>query len=307
MKARAILLCLFTVSLCSAGEEEFRKRIDKAKAASDDKAHAEAIVEWRKAEPKSPEPLIAEGNRLFNKSRSILQFDNREPEEGDLELKDPKTGETTGHIKQGSDPKLTGEALAALREALALTPHRLDIRGGMAFICQETGRFDDELKILAEMANHALAHPKEQRWKDNAALDESVEKFVPDKLHSYAFHYYKKETPADDKRFGTIAQLATDCYPDHPVAWNDLALFRYLSQKDTKGAAECLEKAAKLAPEDLIVQSNLAKFYVELKEPAKAKGIYEHIIQTAKDDDKIARAKEKLDGLTGRKKEPESN
>jgi len=306
MKARALLLCLLTATLCTAGEEEFRKKIEKAKEASDDKAHAETIAEWRKAEPKSPEPLIADANRLFNESRSGIQLDTGKPEKGDLELKDPATGEVKGRLKFGSDPnsKLIGEALAVLREALTLAPHRLDIRGGMAFICQESGRFDEELKILKEMTKHALAHPKEQRWKDNAELDKPVEKFVPDKLHSYALYYYKKETPKDDKRFGAIAQFAADSYPEDPVAWNDLALFRYLSQKDTKGASECLEKAAKLAPEDHVVQFNLAQFYIELKTPAKAKAIYGHIIKTSKDDDDIASAKEKLEKLT--KNDPDS-
>jgi Tfp pilus assembly protein PilF len=82
------------------------------------------------------------------------------------------------------------------------------------------------------------------------------------------------------------------------VGWNDLALFRYLSLKDAKGAAEALEKAASLDPSDNIVQFNLAKFYTDLGQKAKAKAIYERIVKTSKKPADVKSAKEKLKELS---------
>jgi len=191
-----------------------------------------------------------------------------------------------------------------LKQALDLAPDRLDIRGGMAFICQETGRFDEELDILKALVKQALARPDGQRWLKGEALDKPADQFVAEKLHAYASYYYRKETPDDDKRFGTIARLTVDNYPNSPVGWNDLALFHYIGEKDPKKAAECLEKAAVIDPSDRVVKFNLAKFYVDLNEREKARTIYEDIVKNSKSQDDVRDAKEELAQLG--KKPPEA-
>jgi hypothetical protein len=192
---------LMCVSMAAAGEAEFRQKVDAARKAKDDKAWTEAIAEWKKAEPKSPEPLIAEANRLFSQAGTI-RIDAGQPGKGEFELKDPKTGKTTGRIGAGEpDDKVTGDAINALKEATALAPDRLDIRCGMAHLCQESGRFDEELTILKAMTKHALERPAEQRWIGNAELDKPAEKFVPEKLHSYGLYYYNQETKDGEKKF----------------------------------------------------------------------------------------------------------
>ena len=294
MKLLRLVVSWMCLTVAAADEAEFRQRIAKAKEAKDDKAWTDVIAEWKTAEPKSPEPLIAEANRLFSKA-STIQINAGKPKKGEIELKDPKTGKTSGRIGPGEpDAKLTGEAVAALKQAVELAPDRLDIRCGMAHLCQESGRFDEELQILKAMIKQALAHPSDQRWIGGGALDKPVEKFVPEKLHSYGLYYYNQETTEGEKRFGAIAQIATENYPGDAVGWNDLALFRYLSEKDPKGAAECLEKAAAVDPSDNIVQFNLAKFYSESGRQAKAKAIYEHIIKTSKSPKDVKSAKQKL-------------
>lgn len=297
MKRLLFLIPWICIPVAAADEADFRQRIDTARKAKDDKAWTETIAEWKKAEPKSPEPLIAEANRLFSKAGTI-RIDAGKPKKGEVELKDPKTGKTSGRIGAGEpDDKLTGEAIDALKEAIVLAPDRLNIRCGMAHLCQESGRFDEELGILKTMTKQALAHPKEQRWIANAELDEPAEKFVPDKLHSYALYYYRQETEEGDKRFGAIAQLSTEAYPNNPVGWNDLALYRHLTLKDTKGAAAALEKAAALDPTDNVVQFNLGKFYTLLGDKQKAKAIYQRIAKTSKDKEDVQSAKEKLKEL----------
>ncbi|HEX2748974.1 MAG TPA: tetratricopeptide repeat protein [Verrucomicrobiales bacterium] len=297
MKRLLLLITCTWVSLTAADEAEFRQRIDAARHAKDDKAWTAAIDEWKKAEPKSPEPLIAEANQLFSKA-SIIRLDARPPKKGELELKNPKTGETAGSIGAGApDSELCGKAVAVLKKALELAPERLDIRCGMAHLCQESGRFDEELEILKTMASYALAHPAEQRWLKGGALDKPTDKFVAEKLHSYGLHYYNQETTDGEKKFGAIAKIVTESYPDNPVGWNDLALFRYLTEKNTKAAAECLEKAAALDPSDKVVQFNLAKFYSELGENAKAKAIYEQVIKNSKKPEDVKAAKQKLKEL----------
>src|SRR5436190_17032473 len=148
MKRLLFFIPLVCVSMVAADDAEFRQKVDAARKAKDDKAWTEAIAEWKKAEPKSPEPLIAEANRLFSKAGTI-RIDAGQPGKGEFELKDPKTGKTTGRIGAGEpDDKVTGDAINALKEAIALAPDRLDIRCGMAHLCQESGRFDEELSIL---------------------------------------------------------------------------------------------------------------------------------------------------------------
>src|SRR5688500_17976625 len=100
MNARMFLLSLFSTVASAAGDSCLSERAAEAKPAKGDKALAEAIAQWKKAEPKTPEPLIAEANRVFDKARLPgIRIDPVEPEKGDFELTDPETGETAGRIK----------------------------------------------------------------------------------------------------------------------------------------------------------------------------------------------------------------
>lgn len=298
MKLRPFLLVLILVSPVWADGSDFQKRAQESLAANDQKTFTAVLSEWKAAEPKSPEPYIAEANRLFGLA-SAVTLSAGTPEKGDFDLKDPKTGKSVGRVGNsgGPDAALSSQAVGVLRKASELAPDRLDIRMGMAFLCQESGQYDAQLEILTAMVKRTKENPDGQRWKAGEALNSPVAEFVAEKLHSYALYHYKKETPEADNRFGTLCRLMVEEYPESPVSWNDMALFHYFAEKNVKAATGDLEKAAEIDPDDRVVQFNLAKFYTELKETAKARAIYQSIISKSKDGDAVRDAKSKLDTL----------
>lgn len=298
MKLLPIFLVLLLASPLRADDADFQKRAKDSLAANDAKAFAGVLAEWKAAEPKSPEPYIVEANRLFGLA-SALEITIGTAEKEDFGIKDPKTGKSVGRIGKsaGPDAALSSQAVGVLRKASELAPDRLDIRMGMAFLCQESAQYDEQLEILTAMVKRAKENPDGQRWKAGGALDSPAAEFVPEKLHSYALYHYKKETPEGDQRFGALCRLMVEEYPESPVSWNDMALFHYFAEKNVKAAADDLEKAVKIDPDDRVVQFNLAKFYTELKETTKARAIYESIISKSKDGDAVRDAKSKLDAL----------
>ena len=69
----------------------------------------------------------------------------------------------------------------------------------------------------------------------------------------------RKETEDDDTRFLVkVAQYSAEQYPNHPYAFNDVALF-YSVAGDNVKTREWLEKAHKVDPKDTLVLVNLGQ------------------------------------------------
>src|SRR5207253_11216954 len=119
----------------------------------------------------------------------------------------------------------------------------------LAFAFEEMGKLASEASRLQEMVAYAPERPERLRWLKGEELPEHPDRFVPEKLHSYGMYYEKKENPEDDKRFLKIATFAAEQFPNHPYAFNDIALYYSVSGDNVK-TREWLQKAHAVDPKD---------------------------------------------------------
>src|SRR5260370_16977799 len=105
------------------------------------------------------------------------------------------------------------------------------------------------------MVAYARDHTATLKWLKGEKLPTPADQFIPDKLHSYGLYYEKKEDSEDDARFLRIAMFSAEQFPNHPYAFNDVAVY-YSVKGDNAKTREWLEKANTIDPSDTLVMTH---------------------------------------------------
>jgi tetratricopeptide (TPR) repeat protein len=294
---RAVFIALLLFGLDRVGAEDYAGRFKQLQDQKVDGAQIDSLLdEWRAKQPNDPDAWITSANYYFNQSLGpTISTDT--PKKGDYGLTDEKTGKQAGSISfKPSVAKTSRDAASILQEATTKFPDRLDIWCGLSWMYQEGGDFDNELATLKKMVAYVREHPTGLKWLKGEAINESADQFVPDKLHSYGIYYGKKESPEGDKRFFQIATFSAEQFPNHPYAFNDLAVY-YSIKGDNAKTREYLERANKIDPKDTLVMTNLGYVCSKLGDNAAARKWYEAVIKAEPDGEHAERAKQALSRL----------
>ena len=294
---RAVFTALLLFGLSRVSAEDYAGRFKQLQDQKADGAQIDSLLdEWRAKQPNDPDAWITSANYYFNQSVGpTISTDT--PKKGDYGLTDKKTGKQAGSISfRPSVAKTSRDAASILQEATTKFPDRLDIWCGLSWMYQEGGDFDNELATLKKMVAYVREHPTGLKWLKGGAINESADHFVPDKLHSYGIYYEKKESPEGDKCFFQIATFSAEQFPNHPYAFNDLAVYYSIKGENAK-TREYLEKANKIDPKDTLVMTNLGYVCSKLGDNAAARKWYEAVVKAEPDGEHAARAKDALKKL----------
>ena len=292
-----LIAALVLLSLARSQAEDYAARLKELQSQKAPGAQIDSLLdEWRAKQPNDPDAWISSANYYFNQSVGPM-ISTKAPEKGDYGLTNKKTGKKSGSISfKPGIAQTSRQASDLLTEATGKFPDRLDIWCGLTWMYQERGDFDNELATLKKMVAYAREHPTGLKWLKGEPITDPADKFVPEKLHSYGMYYEKKDTREDDQRFLKIAMFATEQYPNHPFAYNDVALY-YSNTGDRKKTREWLEKAHQVDPKDGLVMFNLGRISAEAGDKGAARKWYEESIKADPEGDHVEAAKEALKKL----------
>ena len=293
----ALCLALLLFGFSRTNAEDYAARFKELREKKADRAQIDALLdEWRAKSPNDPDAWITSANYYFNES--IGTFISTDPhEKGDFALTDKKTGKKAGTILSKPGVAQTSRSAShLLEEASSKWPDRLDIWCGLSWMYQETGNFDDEYATLQKMVAYVRDHPTGLKWLKGEPIPEPADKFVPDKLHSYATYYGAKENADDDKRMLKIATLSAEQFPNHPYAFNDVAVY-YSINKDYPKTREWLEKAHQADPKDALVLFNLGTVSEKMGDKTAAKKWYEESLKVESNEQYAQKTKQALKKL----------
>ena len=285
-----LAVALLFVSIALAAEQDYAARFKELRERKADAQIEPLLNEWREKRPNDPDAWITSANYYFNQRQVMIS--RKKPQKGDFSLTD-KTGKQAGSIAFESDEAATKRAADLLQQATTKFPDRLDIWCGLAFVYQESGDFDSEFLTLQRMVSYAREHLAQLRWLNGENLPEPADHFIPGKLHSYGMYYEKKENPEDDKRFLKIATFAAEQFPDHPYAFNDVALY-YSIAGDNAKTREWLEKANRIDPKDTLVLMNLGQICSTLGDNRSARKWYQEVLKVDPEGEYALQAKDAL-------------
>jgi tetratricopeptide (TPR) repeat protein len=286
-----VVVALLFMSIGLAAEQDYAARFKELREQKADAQIEPLLNEWREKRPNDPDAWITSANYYFNQRQVVIS--TKKPQKGDFSLTDKKTEKQAGSISFESDEAATKRAADLLQKATTKFPDRLDIWCGLAFVYQESGDFDSEFLTLQRMVSYAREHLAQLRWLNGENLPEPADHFIPGKLHSYGMYYEKKENPEDDKRFLKIATFAAEQFPDHPYAFNDVALY-YSIAGDNAKTREWLEKANRIDPKDTLVLMNLGQICSKLGDNRSARKWYQEVLKVDPEGEYALQAKDAL-------------
>jgi tetratricopeptide (TPR) repeat protein len=230
---------------------------------------AQRLIDQRQNRlPDDPEVVIARANLYFRQSTSRV---------AGFAASGRRTAVAGDSV--GLDTLLARRALDTLRDGIRRHPDRLDMRLGLAYLCQQLGMRIAEVEIVGESVAYAHEHPDALRWSYGEPLPLPAEDFVPQVLHEYVRYYVDRGAPGDDRVMLALAQIIMQAYPRSPYVPNDVAFF-YGAHGDWKTSLEFLERAEHADSTDALVLYNLGWAHEQLKQRDAALHYYRRAFAT---------------------------
>jgi tetratricopeptide (TPR) repeat protein len=173
----------------------------------------------------------------------------------------------------GLDTVLAQRALDTLRDGIHRHPERLDMRMGLAYLCQQLGMRIAEVQVVQETIGYSLQHGDALRWSYGEPLPLPANQYVPQVLHDYVRYYADRGAPGDDRAMMALAQLIMQAYPNSPYVPNDVAYW-YATQNQWERSLDFLKLAERADSTDALVLYNLGWAHEQLKRRAPAVRYY---------------------------------
>lgn len=297
MKCPFLPLLLCTV--CAAAGD-FAGDFHKLRKAGDHDAMAKLLEKAADTERDNPDYYALASNYWWNLSDATPVISTKPAANGGLSIRDQETGEEVGSIALGGepDPALRKKALDLTAEGFRRFPRRLDIGLGLAQVQFQTGDMKGAVATLRDILKIASAPDAELKWTAGADLPGPAATFVPESVHGYTAPLFRRETPETDALCRELLDATVAAFPDHPFAYNLLAVLA-----DAKGEKDesyrWLQTAAAKAPEDALILLNLADAQRARGKTDEARATYAKIVGLKPGDEIEAQAKEGIEALEG--------
>lgn len=303
MNLRIILFCLCAAVGIAADSRPLKERVNEfcekyRTPAEIEKRHKE----WIKQEPDNPDAYILPSNALA-KACDTVNISAGDQKDAIAVLTDPKTGKQVGSIATGPDPALLKRSAAILEAAIKRFPQRLDIHVGRMAMEQRGKDVDAVKTAVFDLLIATAKDPQALRWIDGAKIEGDPLQKALHEVEARVRWLYSFEKDETDKVAQDCALKAIELAPANVELLN-FAAIRHLYRGEWKEGREYLLRAEKAAPQDWIIQHNIARASAELGDKADALKRLKAIIKAVPDTDDAKAAEKSIQslGLEPRKK-----
>ena len=205
-------IILFTAALSiplSSPASSLRENYNKL---NEEGKHAEIESLLKKAaseEKPSAEYYALAGNYWWQQSK-MINLSTKPSEQGDLSLRDLKTGKEVGSLSTEArvNPEIRKKALSILTKGAKTYPERADILLGLAHMQSEMNLQDEYVSTLTTLLESCGSMPSKMCWTENGKLPGPLDRFIPKTVHHYTAKLYQQETQKTDIQCATTVQNA---------------------------------------------------------------------------------------------------
>lgn len=171
-----------------------------------------------------------------------------------LTLKDSTGRDMYYYQETFYDDELYGMAVKAADKAVKTFPDELDMRflKANAYIAYEKESPDMATACLLSLIDDNIS--RKGNWTyDGEAVSQD---FFEEAILEYCVSFYTIGTPAAMNAFLAISEKMHEAYPDKPAFLNNIATYKFIVQKDYKGALKLYNKVLKSHPADYTAIKN---------------------------------------------------
>jgi len=221
----------------------------------------------REALKQDPEYYVLLLNYVGNKGRSGgLMVAQGEARPGELELRDPETGEPVGFMgsRVSYDEALIVDGLRTTQKAMAPFRERLDIHFGIVAIAEMVERADIVGEQLVTILKTSREIDNRWTWGPINAMDGEPKGFMIDNVLDRTYKLFYAESPAADQALEDVSRALVTYYPELVYGYANLGSLN-LARGNFEEALSYYNKALEIDPDDEVVRENLKLLKEKMK------------------------------------------
>ena len=290
------LIILLSGTAFAQTRAELYDRFNKSCAQQDTTAAAALIADWERLYPGDAELYSLRANYHFmNAFEAVVVMTDEEPDPGKRALEFVDSLGVTRYMYSKLAPKedKVNAAKNILAEGITKNPDRLDLRVGKAYLHLQLA----EYALAAQEMQSALERSVLNGDKWTGALDAPIESDSEAGLEgSVQTFFYELANTEDLAPAGSLVDTAIRLYPRNPIYLADKAAVCYFSG-DLEEAVKWYISALEIAPDDMLIATNIAHIYEELADKQNAVKYY-RIVAASDDEEFAGEANDKIRKLT---------
>ncbi len=252
---------LLILTACKSSGQSFEDQFKSLVQKKDTSGELQLLLKWKEQQPNDPELYVSWYNFYVNKSIvEMLGLEKTQAGDESLQLTNTDSKEVA-YINQRRDYKsvLLNTGFSYIDTGIIKFPKRLDMRFGKIYMLGELKDHERFTNEIIKTIDFSAVIKNKWEWKNGNPVDDA-EKFMLGTIQSYILQLYNTNDDALLNNMKSISETVLKYYPDNVENLSDLSIV-YLINKDYDKALEPLLKAEKIAPNDYIVLSNIAKAY----------------------------------------------
>lgn len=296
------LFSIFIILMASGVQaQDFREQFNGFFQNKDTVGQQKVLGEWQAKRKDDPELYVARFNYYFSNARRELLHLGNNPEGKEAFALQDSTGNTVSYLYQGDtgyDPKKLGLAMKTINEAISKFPKRLDMRFGKTYALGELRDWKNFTDEITATIDYSAKIKNQWLWRDGKPVDDP-KNFMLGSIQGYFNQLYETGDDALLASMRRISETVLKYYPDDVMNLSNLAILKLLD-KDFDGALTLLLKAEKLAPDDTVVQNNIAMCYSEKGQYDKAIAYYEKMLPKSDEESKV-RIQKRIEALKAKR------
>lgn len=279
---KKIILLAFGLMFPMVYSQNFLSEFEKYHKENNLEKQEEILQKWEQNSPKDAELFTSFFNYYVSKARSekVALSKEKIDSKDAVEIERKEDGEIAYlGTKIFFDEEILGKGIAKIDEGIKLFPNRLDMRFGKIYILGQNRNWKNFTNEIIKVVEQSAKNKNAWTWTNNQPLKNAKERMLSS-IQDYQVQLYNTENDELLVNMWEIADAVLKYYPNDIRSYNNKAMSYIILGEYDKGL-EILLKAEKIAPNDEIVLSNIARVY-ELKGEKQKEEIYRKKIKNIK-------------------------
>ncbi|HUO57211.1 MAG TPA: hypothetical protein VMV05_03445 [bacterium] len=173
--------------------------------------------------------------------------------------------------------KLRWKAVRYYKDAIRLSPARLDLRLKLVTVYRDLWAFDAQYDSLAQTLSYADKHYRKLRWNGGGPLPERPSRILTAYLQKTVNDHLARRNPDGTERAMRLARLAVTFFPKHHNGLNSIAA-SFAQRGDWEHALKYLLLSNQIDPHDPVVQRNIGNVLTVLGKGEEAEVFYKKAV-----------------------------
>lgn len=264
MKQFISLTFFFTTFFFNSFGQDYQKEFNDFFTKNDTASQRILLQKWDTENNQDPDLYVAYFNYFVNRSKQEI-----------IELSSNTEGKTYDDIRNSNktrkdpigfingisifNPYLIKKGFYYADKGIEIAPTRLDIRFGKIFIFSKMKDWSNFTEEIIKAIDYGANMENKWIWKDNKPLEEP-KVFLFENIQTYQTLLYDTNDDGLLNYMKQIAETVLKYYPENVESLSNLSIV-YITNNEYDKALIPLLKAAKIAPTDNTVLSNIAHAY----------------------------------------------